>query len=184
MLRPGDREVPAGVYRRRPSRRLSRALRPRYRTSRSGWPSLSASAIHGRLTALMTQVDRQINMPFVGTTDIARGDARSVLLDAGRTDPVTTKSGSSGDQIVGRGLPRQPTFPAPTISELLRGKHHRRHARARLAPVCRRKSGRGWQHQVRRVLRSRAVQHGVHGHPGKARTAAASARKARCRRHA
>jgi N-methylhydantoinase B len=76
------------------------------------------------LTGTDPQVDLPINMPFVGTTDIAIWvTLRSILLDAWTHDPVPTNSGlfRAISIVAPEGCLANPTFPAPTIARFCGG---------------------------------------------------------------
>ena len=76
------------------------------------------------LTGTDPQVDLPINMPFVGTTDIAIWvTLRSILLDAWTHEPVPTNSGlfRASSIVAPEGCLANPTFPAPTIARFCGG---------------------------------------------------------------
>jgi N-methylhydantoinase B len=76
------------------------------------------------LTGTDPQVDLPINMPFVGTTDIAIWvTLRSILLDAWTHEPVPTNSGlfRAISIVAPEGCLANPTFPAPTIARFCGG---------------------------------------------------------------
>jgi N-methylhydantoinase B len=76
------------------------------------------------LTGTDPQVDLPINMPFVGTTDIAIWvTLRSILLDAWTHEPVPTNSGlfRAISIVAPGGCLANPTFPAPTIARFCGG---------------------------------------------------------------
>jgi N-methylhydantoinase B len=76
------------------------------------------------LTGTDAQVDLPINMPFVGTTDIAIWvTLRSILLDAWTHEPVPTNSGlfRAISIVAPEGCLANPTFPAPTIARFCGG---------------------------------------------------------------
>jgi N-methylhydantoinase B len=76
------------------------------------------------LTGTDAQVDLPINMPFVGTTDIAIWvTVRSILLDAWTHEPVPTNSGlfRAISIVAPGGCLANPTFPAPTIARFCGG---------------------------------------------------------------
>ncbi|MGZ4356397.1 MAG: hydantoinase B/oxoprolinase family protein [Gaiellaceae bacterium] len=76
------------------------------------------------LTGTDPQVDLPINMPSVGTTDIAIWvTLRSILLDAWTHEPVPTNSGlfRAISIVAPEGCLANPTFPAPTIARFCGG---------------------------------------------------------------
>jgi len=76
------------------------------------------------LTGTDPQLDLPINMPFVGTTDIAIWvTLRSILLDAWTHEPVPTNSGlfRAISIVAPEGCLANPTFPAPTIARFCGG---------------------------------------------------------------
>lgn len=76
------------------------------------------------LTGTAPQVDLPINMPLVGTVDVAAWvTLRSILLDAATHDPVPTNSGlfRAIRIIAPEGSIANPTFPAPTIARFCGG---------------------------------------------------------------
>lgn len=76
------------------------------------------------LTGTAPQVDLPINMPLVGTVDIAIWvTLRSILLDAAIHEPVPTNSGLFRPIriIAPEGTIANPTFPAPTIARFCGG---------------------------------------------------------------
>ena len=76
------------------------------------------------LTGTDRQLDLPINMPLVGTVDIAIWvTLRSILLDAWTHDPVPTNSGlfRAITIIAPAGCLANPTFPAPTIARFCGG---------------------------------------------------------------
>src|SRR4051794_39307913 len=86
--------------------------------------TVDQSSIIVDLTGTDPQVDLPINMPLVGTVDIAIWvTLRSILLDAWTHDPVPTNSGLfRAIQIVApEGCLANPTFPAPTIARFCGG---------------------------------------------------------------
>lgn len=86
--------------------------------------TVSGSDITVDLTGTDAQVDLPINMPFVGTTDIAIWvTLRSILLDAWTHEPVPTNSGLFRpiSIVAPEGCLANPTFPAPTIARFCGG---------------------------------------------------------------
>ncbi len=76
------------------------------------------------LTGTDDQVDLPINMPLVGTVDIAIWvTIRSILLDASTHEPVPTNSGlfRAITIVAPPGCLANPTFPAPTIARFCGG---------------------------------------------------------------
>ena len=86
------------------------------------------------LTGTGPQVDLPINMPLVGTVDVAVWvTLRSILLDAWTHEPVPTNSGLFRPItiVAPEGCLANPTLPRPDDRAVLRRQHHRRHADAR-----------------------------------------------------
>jgi N-methylhydantoinase B len=86
--------------------------------------TVDGSEITVDLTGTAPQVDLPINMPFVGTVDVAIWvTLRSILLDAATHEPVPTNSGLfRAIRIVApEGCLANPTFPAPTIARFCGG---------------------------------------------------------------
>jgi N-methylhydantoinase B len=86
--------------------------------------TVEGSEITVDLTGSAPQVDLPINMPLVGTVDIAIWvTLRSILLDAALDDPVPTNSGlfRAITIIAPEGCIANPTFPAPTIARFCGG---------------------------------------------------------------
>jgi N-methylhydantoinase B len=86
--------------------------------------TVEGSEITVDLTGTAPQVDLPINMPFVGTVDIAVWvTLRSILLDAWTHDLVPTNSGlfRAISIVAPEGCIANPTFPAPTIARFCGG---------------------------------------------------------------
>jgi N-methylhydantoinase B len=86
--------------------------------------TVDGSEITVDLTGTAPQVDLPINMPLVGTVDIAIWvTLRSILLDAALNDPVPTNSGlfRAITIVAPEGCIANPTFPAPTIARFCGG---------------------------------------------------------------
>ncbi len=86
--------------------------------------AVEGSEITVDLTGTARQVDLPINMPLVGTVDVAIWvTLRSILLDAWTHDPVPTNSGlfRSISIHAPEGCIANPTFPAPTIARFCGG---------------------------------------------------------------
>ena len=86
--------------------------------------TVDGSEITVDLTGTAPQVDLPINMPLVGTVDIAIWvTLRSILLDAALNDPVPTNSGlfRAITIVAPEGCIANPTFPAPTIARFCCG---------------------------------------------------------------
>jgi N-methylhydantoinase B len=86
--------------------------------------TVEGSEIIVDLTGTAPQVDLPINMPLVGTVDIAIWvTLRSILLDAALNDPVPTNSGlfRAVTIVAPEGCIANPTFPAPTIARFCGG---------------------------------------------------------------
>jgi N-methylhydantoinase B len=86
--------------------------------------TVSGSEITVDLTGTDAQVDLPINMPFVGTVDVAIWvTLRSILLDAWTHDAVPTNSGlfRAITIVAPEGCLANPTFPAPTIARFCGG---------------------------------------------------------------
>jgi len=98
------------------------------------------------LTGTAPQVDLPINMPLVGTVDIAVWvTLRSILLDAATHDPVPTNSGlfRAIRIIAPEGSIANPTFPAPTIARFCGGNLIADTLMRALAPVLPERVGAG-----------------------------------------
>jgi N-methylhydantoinase B len=81
--------------------------------------TVSGSEITVDLTGTAPQVDLPINMPLVGTVDVAIWiTLRSILLDAATHDQVPTNSGlvRAISIVAPEGCIANPRFPAPTIA--------------------------------------------------------------------
>src|SRR4051812_36994018 len=88
--------------------------------------TVEGSEITVDLTGTAPQVDLPINMPLVGTVDIAIWvTLRSILLDAATHDPVPTNSGlfRAIKIVAPAGCIANPTFPAPTIARFCGGEN-------------------------------------------------------------
>ena len=86
--------------------------------------TVSGSELTVDLTGTDRQVDLPINMPLVGTVDIAIWvTLRSILLDAWTHEPVPTNSGlfRAITIVAPEGCLANPTFPAPTIARFCGG---------------------------------------------------------------
>jgi N-methylhydantoinase B len=86
--------------------------------------TVEGSEITVDLSGTAPQVDLPINMPLVGTVDIAIWvTLRSILLDAATHDPVPTNSGlfRAIKIVAPEGCLANPTFPAPTIARFCGG---------------------------------------------------------------
>ena len=86
--------------------------------------TVSGSDLHVDLDGTAEQVDLPINMPFVGTTDIAiHVMLRSLLLDTDRHDAVATNAGLFRPVTISAplGTLTNPRFPAPTIARFCPG---------------------------------------------------------------
>src|SRR4029079_16597119 len=91
------------------------------------------------LTGTDAQVDLPINMPLVGTVDIAIWvTLRSILLDAWTHQAVPTNWGlfRAISIVAPEGCLANPTFPAPTIARFCGGNIIADTLRRALAPVC------------------------------------------------
>ena len=123
--------------------------------------TVEGSEITVDLTGTAPQVDLPINMPLVGTVDIAIWvTLRSILLDAWTHDPVPTNSGlfRAITIVAPEGCIANPTFPAPDDRPLLRRQHHRRHAHARArARAAGGRERRRREPEGRRLLRASAA---------------------------
>jgi N-methylhydantoinase B len=86
--------------------------------------TVAGSELTVDLTGTDRQLDLPVNMPFVGTVDIAIWvTLRSILLDAWTHDPVPTNSGlfRAITIVAPEGCLANPTFPAPTIARFCGG---------------------------------------------------------------
>jgi N-methylhydantoinase B len=86
--------------------------------------TVSGSELTVDLTGTDRQLDLPVNMPLVGTVDIAIWvTLRSILLDAWTHDPVPTNSGlfRAITIVAPEGCLANPTFPAPTIARFCGG---------------------------------------------------------------
>jgi N-methylhydantoinase B len=86
--------------------------------------TISGSELEVDLTGTAPQVDLPINMPFVGTVDVAvYVTLRSLLLDTARHDPVATNAGLFRPITIKAplGSLANPRFPAPTIARFCPG---------------------------------------------------------------
>jgi N-methylhydantoinase B len=86
--------------------------------------TISGSDLEVDLGGTAPQVDLPINMPFVGTVDVAiYVTLRSLLLDSARHDPVATNAGLFRPITITAplGSLANPRFPAPTIARFCPG---------------------------------------------------------------
>jgi N-methylhydantoinase B len=86
--------------------------------------TISGSDLHVDLEGTSPQVDLPINMPFVGTVDVAvYMTLRSLLLDTEHHDAVSTNSGLFRPITISAplGSLANPRFPAPTIARFCPG---------------------------------------------------------------
>jgi len=86
--------------------------------------TVSGSDLEVDLSGTSPQVDLPINMPFVGTVDVAvYVTLRSLLLDTARHDAVATNSGLFRPVTINAplGSLANPRFPAPTIARFCSG---------------------------------------------------------------
>lgn len=86
--------------------------------------TIDGSEVLVDLTGTSPQIDLPINMPFVGTVDIAVWmTLRSILLDSATHDPVPTNSGlfRAISITAPEGCLANPRFPAPTIARFCGG---------------------------------------------------------------
>jgi N-methylhydantoinase B len=86
--------------------------------------TIDGSEVRVDLTGTSPQIDLPINMPFVGTVDIAVWmTLRSILLDSATHDPVPTNSGlfRAISITAPEGCLANPRFPAPTIARFCSG---------------------------------------------------------------
>jgi N-methylhydantoinase B len=86
--------------------------------------TVSGSDLVVDLTGTAPQIDLPVNMPLVGTVDVAIWvTLRSILLDAATHDPVPTNSGLFRPItiVAPEGTIANPTFPAPTIARFCGG---------------------------------------------------------------
>jgi N-methylhydantoinase B len=86
--------------------------------------TVSGSDLHVDLAGTAPQVDLPINMPLVGTVDIAiLLTLRAILLDSTRHEPVPSNSGLFRPVTISvpEGTLANPTFPAPTIARFCPG---------------------------------------------------------------
>ncbi|MEO8969388.1 MAG: hydantoinase B/oxoprolinase family protein [Solirubrobacteraceae bacterium] len=108
--------------------------------------TVEGSDITVDLTGTAPQVDLPINMPLVGTVDVAVWvTLRSILLDAATHDPVPTNSGlfRAIRIIAPKGSIANPTFPAPTIARFCGGNLIADTLMRALAPVLPERVGAG-----------------------------------------
>ena len=101
--------------------------------------TVSGCDLHVDLTGTAPQVDLPINMPFVGTVDIAIYlTLRSILLDSRARRAVATNSGLFRPITIdgAAGHARQPALPGADDRALLPGQHRRRHASCARSPRC------------------------------------------------
>jgi N-methylhydantoinase B len=86
--------------------------------------TIAGSDIHVDLTGTSPQVDLPINMPLLGTVDIAvHVTLRSLLLDTACHDTVSTNAGLFRPVTISapEGTLANPRFPAPTIARFCTG---------------------------------------------------------------
>jgi len=86
--------------------------------------SIAGSELSVDLAGTGPQVDLPVNMPFVGTVDVAvYVTLRSLLLDSARHDPVATNAGLFRPITISAplGSLANPRFPAPTIARFCSG---------------------------------------------------------------
>lgn len=86
--------------------------------------TIEGSDLHVDLAGTAPQVDLPINMPFVGTVDIAVSlTVRAILLDSTRHPPVASNAGLFRPITISapEGTIANPTFPAPTIARFCPG---------------------------------------------------------------
>jgi len=86
--------------------------------------TIEGSDLEVDLGGTAPQVDLPINMPFVGTVDVAiYVTLRSLLLDTARHDPVATNAGLFRPIAISAplGSLANPRFPAPTIARFCSG---------------------------------------------------------------
>ena len=86
--------------------------------------TVAGSDLHVDLDGTAEQVDLPINMPLIGTTDIAiHVMLRSLLLDTARHDAVATNAGLFRPVRISapEGTLANPRFPAPTIARFCPG---------------------------------------------------------------
>ena len=149
MLRTRDRAAAGRDVRGRGlPRRVRRPSRPRVQEpARSRSRSRSTgSEITVDLTGTAPQVDLPINMPLVGTVDIAIWvTLRSILLDAWTHEAVPTNSGlfRAISIVAPEGCIANPTFPAPTIARSAAATSSPTRSCGRSRPCCRRASSAG-----------------------------------------
>ena len=173
---PRDRRsCRTAVTRPRAPRRLPRPSRPGATTNlrdqgrRDGQRLATCTSTW---TAPRRQVDLPINMPLVGTVDIAICvTLRSILLDSDTPRRRSRRTrGCSGRSRSSRPRARSPTraFPAPTIARFCPRQHHRRHghAGARAGAARGRGAGVGNLKVVAYSGAARRRRLGLHGHRG------------------
>ena len=125
-----------GIARRLPRPSRPGLPRPADRGRRDG---LRLATCTSTSTGTSPQVDLPINMPFVGTVDIAvHMTLRSLLLDTEHHEPVATNSGLFRPITISapRGHARQPALPGADDRALLPGQHRGRHGHARARARC------------------------------------------------
>ena len=99
----------------------------------------AARDLHVDLEGTAPQVDLPINMPLVGTVDIAiLLTLRSLLLDSTRHEPVASNAGLFRPVTISapRGDARQPALPGADDRALLPGQHRGGHGHARARARC------------------------------------------------
>jgi N-methylhydantoinase B len=86
--------------------------------------TISGSDMHVDLDGTAQQLDLPVNMPFIGTVDVAvYVTLRSLLLDTARHDAVVSNSGLFRPITISapEGTLANPRFPAPTIARFCSG---------------------------------------------------------------
>jgi N-methylhydantoinase B len=86
--------------------------------------TVSGSDLHVDLAGSSPQVNLPVNMPLIGTVDVAvHVTLRSLLLDTARHDAVATNAGLFRPVTISapEGTIANPTFPAPTIARFNSG---------------------------------------------------------------
>jgi N-methylhydantoinase B len=86
--------------------------------------TISGSDLHVDLDGTAQQLDLPVNMPFIGTVDVAvYVTLRSLLLDTARHDAVVSNSGLFRPITISapEGTLANPRFPAPTIARFCSG---------------------------------------------------------------
>ena len=101
--------------------------------------TVSGSDLHVDLEGTAPQVDLPINMPLVGTVDIAiLLTLRAILLDSTRHEPVASNAGLFRPVTISapEGTLANPAFPAPTIARFCPGNVVADTVMRALAQVC------------------------------------------------